>query len=109
MINKEFMEKQRKMIERKIELLRGEASKNSGYDDQGSTDEDKAKEFEDFEEKTALGKNIKVEIKNLMGALRRIDSGSYGKCKADGEPIELGRLKVYPEAEYCVTHAKTNK
>ena len=109
MITKKFIEKQRKIIEKRIELLRSEASKNSGYDDQGSTDEDKAKEFEDFEEKMALGKNIKVEIKNLMSALKRIDSGSYGKCKVDGEPIELARLSAYPEAEYCATHAKTSK
>lgn len=109
MITKDFIREQRRKIEKKIALLKGELKKNRQYDDLGSTDEDKAKEFEDFEEKMALGKSAKNEIKNLEGALKRIANGSYGKCEVDGEPIELSRLKAYPEAKYCATHAKTEK
>jgi RNA polymerase-binding transcription factor DksA len=109
MITKDFIKKQRRKIEKKIEELKGELKKNRRYDDLGSTDEDKAKEFEDFEEKIALGKSAKTEIKNLESALERIDNSSYGKCAVDGEPIELSRLKAYPEARYCATHAKSKK
>jgi len=109
MITKDFIKIQRKLIEKKIELLQKEISQNKKYEDLGSTDEDKAKEFENFEERTALSRSEKKEIKNLKNALGRIDKGTYGKCKVDGEPIEIGRLKIYPEAEYCATHAKTNQ
>lgn len=109
MITKDFINKQRKLIEKKIELLQKEISQNNKFEDLGSTDEDKAKEFEDFEEKAALGRNEKKEVKNLINALNRIDKNTYGKCKVDGEPIEIGRLKAYPEAEYCATHAKKNQ
>jgi len=109
MISKEFIDSQKKLIENKIDFLSGELSKNKTYKDLGSTDEDRAKEFEDFEEKTALGKGENQEVANLKRALDRINAGTYGKCKVDGEPIEVGRLKAFPEAEYCASHAKTNK
>ena len=94
------------MIEKKIKLLQREISQNKRYEDLGSTDEDKTREFEEFEEKAMLNRNAKKEIKNLKSALDRIDKGTYGRCKVDGEPIEIGRLKIYPEAEYCAAHAK---
>jgi RNA polymerase-binding transcription factor DksA len=35
-----------------------------------------------------------------------MDRGEYGVCEVCGEPIKIERLKVYPEAETCVKHAK---
>ena len=106
MITSEFIEKQKARITKKITELKGEIASNSKYQDQGSTDEDKAKEFEDFEGKMAINRNAEKELSNLESALKRIDDGSYGKCKVDGESIEKERLGIYPEAELCASHAK---
>ncbi len=106
MITKEFIEKQKLVIEKRIRNLQKDISENKKFVDLGSTDEDKTKEFEEFEEKIALMKSAKREINNLRKALKRIDEGSYGKCKVDGGPIEIGRLKAYPEAELCAEHAQ---
>ena len=105
----DFIEKQRVRIVKKIEQLKKELVRSQKYQDQGSTDEDKVKEFEVFEERAAISKNVEKELTNLVNALTRIDNGTYGKCKVDGGLIEQERLEVYPEAEFCASHAKDNK
>ena len=38
----------------------------------------------------------------ILGALERIQRGSYGHCVICGEPIPYGRLEVVPETRTCV-------
>ena len=40
-------------------------------------------------------------LEAVIGALRRLDAGTYGKCAVCGEPIDLARLRVLPEAAEC--------
>ncbi len=42
----------------------------------------------------------------VRDALRRIDDGTYGRCLADGGPIETKRLDAVPWAPYCVRHQR---
>jgi len=109
MITKDFITKQKDKIEKKIKFLQKEISEERKYQDLGSTDEDKAKEFEDLEERVAFIKSAESEIKNLNKALKKIERGEYGKCRVCGEIIEKKRLEIYPEAQYCATHAKEDK
>jgi RNA polymerase-binding transcription factor DksA len=37
-------------------------------------------------------------------ALEKIDRNTYGKCEADGEPIEEERLEANPAARTCTKH-----
>lgn len=106
MITKEFIAKQKIAIEKKIESLNQTVQESRRFEDIGSADEDNAREFEEFEGKIALDKGASAEIKNLKKALDRIENGTYGRCRVCNEPIETGRLKAYPEAELCATHAK---
>lgn len=43
-----------------------------------------------------------LELDQVVAALRRIDDGSYGRCKDCGEPIDERRLVAMPAAAYCV-------
>lgn len=43
-------------------------------------------------------------LQHVQDALRRIDAGSFGKCLADGKPIEAKRLEAVPWAAYCAKH-----
>jgi RNA polymerase-binding protein DksA len=47
-------------------------------------------------------------ITNLEGALRRIESGSYGVCRSCGKLIDKKRLKIVPHATLCF-ECKNNK
>jgi len=106
MLDEKFVKKQKKIIEGDIERLEKEIASNRKHVEIGSNNEDNALEFEAFEEKLALTKNDEKELKELKKALERIEEGKYGICRKCSEPIELGRLKAYPAATYCATHAK---
>jgi DnaK suppressor protein len=43
-------------------------------------------------------------LSEVQAALRRIGDRSYGRCVADGEPIDESRLEALPWAAYCVKH-----
>ncbi len=41
-------------------------------------------------------------LRQVEGALERLDQGEYGTCDHCGEPIGAQRLKAIPWARYCV-------
>ena len=65
-----------------------------------------AKELEDSEVVDALGNEAREEIAKISAALQRLDNGRYGVCSECGEPIEAGRMKVYPYADECIDCAR---
>src|SRR5918993_2572667 len=43
-------------------------------------------------------------LNQVREALDRIDSGTFGRCAEDGEPIDDARLEAVPWAAYCEKH-----
>ena len=43
-------------------------------------------------------------LKQVRGALVRVDDGTFGKCIVDGGPIEEQRLDAVPWTPYCLKH-----
>jgi DnaK suppressor protein len=41
-------------------------------------------------------------VREILSALDRIKSGSYGTCEACGDPILKERLKLMPHARNCI-------
>lgn len=41
-------------------------------------------------------------LENVIGALHRLEAGTYGTCTRCGEPIGPKRLLVLPEAAECI-------
>jgi DnaK suppressor protein len=48
-----------------------------------------------------IERNIKF-IRELDRALVRIENGTYGICRATGQPIETGRLEFAPHTRYSI-------
>lgn len=48
-------------------------------------------------------KDLTRKLNDMQLALKKIIRGKYGTCERCGEPIPLARLKILPEARYCVT------
>ncbi|WP_083750096.1 TraR/DksA family transcriptional regulator [Rhodohalobacter halophilus] len=46
-------------------------------------------------------------INELNRALVRIENGTYGICRATGEPIEKGRLEFAPHTRYSIAAKKS--
>ncbi len=63
-----------------------------------------ADRFEDFEEKSALMTPLKAKLAQVESALKRIEDGTYGKCRVCNGPIEEARLEANPAAETCISH-----
>jgi DnaK suppressor protein len=57
-------------------------------------------ESEDFTE-AELDATVLQQVRD---ALARIDNGTYGRCAADGGPIDPKRLDAVPWARYCARH-----
>ena len=43
-------------------------------------------------------------LHKIEQALSRIEDGTYGRCVADGEPIDEKRLEAVPWTPYCRKH-----
>jgi RNA polymerase-binding protein DksA len=54
------------------------------------------------EKNAALIAVLERRTQDIESALRSIDRGQYGICERCGQPIEVERLEVKPDATLCV-------
>ena len=59
---------------------------------------------EDMKNK-ALSDHLELRLKEVNGALKRIDDGSYGICEFCQKEIPIERLKANPAAKTDIEHA----
>ena len=57
-----------------------------------------------FDTNAAIVADLETRYNEVLMALTRIDSGTYGVCDEGGEPIEMERLNADPAARTCLTH-----
>lgn len=54
----------------------------------------------------AMSKNLReredMKLGGLLGALRRIEEGTFGRCSECDAAIPVDRLEIFPEASTCV-------
>ncbi len=71
-----------------------------------SADENEAADrIEQFEENTAILKQLETQLNDVNDALQKIDAGTYGVCEVSGEQIPLERLEANPAARTTIEHA----
>ncbi len=104
MPRKKFIEKEKKILEEErvqvleeLEHLREFMQTEVDVE----PDEGDAEIFE-REKNAALISVMENKLKDIEAALRSIEKGSYGICERCGQPIELERLEVKPDATLCV-------
>ena len=71
---------------------------------QESDPNDAADLIENYEENTAILKDLEIRYNDVLAALARIDAGTYGICEVSGEEIESERLNADPAAKTCIAH-----
>jgi RNA polymerase-binding protein DksA len=64
-------------------------------------DEGDAEIFE-REKNAALIAVLERKLQDIESALRSIEKGNYGICERCGNPIEIERLEVKPDATLCL-------
>jgi DnaK suppressor protein len=67
---------------------------------------EQADAIEEFEEHSAILRELEVQYNEVRAALQRIEDGTYGVCEnKPGEYIPLARLEAFPSARICLEHA----
>lgn len=74
------------------------------FDTSTADDNEAADKIEEYEENTAVLKELEIRYNDLKDALNKIENGSYGYCEVCGEPIEEDRLTANQAARTCKKH-----
>lgn len=61
--------------------------------------------FEEMDNVIGIEYQLEQQLKEVNGALERIEKGAYGFCEIDNKPIDPERLEANPAASTCVKHA----
>ncbi|MFA6536398.1 MAG: TraR/DksA C4-type zinc finger protein [Candidatus Paceibacterota bacterium] len=62
--------------------------------------------IEEFEDNTAILKDLEIRYNNVKDALARITAGTYGTCEVCKKAIDPKRLEANPSATTCIEHTK---
>ncbi len=65
---------------------------------------DQADLMENYDENKAILNDLEIRYNDVLGALSRIEKGTYGVCEVCGEAIEEERLEAEPAAKTCKSH-----
>ncbi len=65
-----------------------------------------ADSIEEFEDHTAILKQLEIRFNELKDGLVRIEKGTFGSCSVCNSPIEEERLNANPAASTCKQHMK---
>lgn len=63
---------------------------------------DMATDLYDREFSLELAEGERQRLFDLDDAIKRVDAGTYGKCDKCSDPITKQRLKVMPQAQFCL-------
>lgn len=66
-----------------------------------------ADKIEEYENNTAVLKDLEIKFNEIKNALQKIEDGSYGMCEVSGLPIEKDRLEANPSARTCKAHMES--
>ncbi|MFA4818302.1 MAG: TraR/DksA family transcriptional regulator [Patescibacteria group bacterium] len=74
----------------------------ASFPDYGDKDDENAAEIATFSDNLALKHTLEKALDDVVKALARIGSGTYGVCKYCGQEIDVRRLRARPESSSCV-------
>jgi len=72
----------------------------------GAALEKAADEIEEYSNILPIEYSLEIHLQNINSALEKIKKGKYGICEKCKKEIEIERLKVYPEARFCLKCSK---
>lgn len=99
------LKEERERLAKALEQMRagappvGEAKEGSPY---GKKEEGATEAFE-LEKRLALEKRLMTLIGEVEHAVQKYEDGTYGLCDVCGQPVEMARLEVLPQATLCLS------
>jgi len=71
-----------------------------------SEQDENADEVEEYTNLLPIEHRLELKLYDIERALKKIEKGKYGICEKCGKPISKKRLKLIPEAKFCLDCAK---
>jgi RNA polymerase-binding transcription factor DksA len=114
-MDKEFLERAKKLLEEKEASLEARlsetAEKEDGnyaprFPDYGDDEESQVTEVEDYDTNVDIENNLLKDLRATKAAIARIEQENYGVCLKCGKQIEPKRLEAYPAASVCLNCQK---
>lgn len=109
---KEKLEKQKKVLEKELSRFAKKDEKLEGDWDtkypkaDGATGssalEDAADQVEAYANLLPVEYDMELRLQDVNLALKKIKKGKYGKCENCKKDIDIERLRVFPEARFCI-------
>jgi DnaK suppressor protein len=99
-----LLEEQERLQQIRNSLAREPVDRNSERDALGEISfadqhpADVASETFEREKDVSILENVDEQLRDVEGALKRLDEGSYGRCEICGKDIGDERLRARPEA-----------
>lgn len=79
----------------------------SRLDDNADDGTEAAEQF-GHEQTVAMSDQTQATLLRVRGAMKRVESGTYGQCVKCGAMIDTDRLGIDPTAELCIACAKAD-
>jgi len=81
-------------------------AKPTNLDSDSADENETADTIEEFEENSAILKQLEIQLNDVETALKEIRAGTYGKCLVCGIEIPEDRLLANPASLTCIKHTK---
>ena len=103
---KESIEKQLKKFANKDKSLKDDWDTRfpffNGKESGGAALEQAADEVEEYGNLLPVEHSLELRLKSISLALKKIKTSEYGICEKCHNKIKIKRLKIYPDAKYCL-------
>jgi len=77
------------------------------FKDIGNEEGDNAAEVAQFSDNLSLEDELEKALRDIEGAIKMIEAGTYGTCKYCKQPIDERRLVARPTSSSCIQCKKT--
>jgi DnaK suppressor protein len=106
--DKDIIAIKKELLERKSQILKdledivGKEDKKVKFPEYGDKSDENAQEISEFTTNLATDKVLQDTLRDIEGALKRIEDGTYGICKYCKQPIARKRMLARSVASACI-------
>lgn len=109
---KEKLEEELALVEKELEEVGRKNPDNkadweaepASFDTDSADESEMADKMEEYEENSAVLKDLEERYNDIKDALKKIEAGKYGICEVCSNPIEEERLIANQAARTCKAH-----
>lgn len=98
----EHLKAKEKELKKQLEEIEEESPSSDEFRSLDNAPEEDASEADTGTRLNAMKDMLLSQLKKVSNALLKMRHGSYSVCDRCGKPISAERLKVMPEAIYCI-------